>query len=501
MKINNKWIRSSVSLLLLAALLLSLFGCAAPSESLQASQPTTSATGATLPDQSTQEGTSPSGTESIQGQVDSVTGATDQPDDRDDPTGTQSTEQTQTEPDGTEAGPEDSKPTQSGTKPTEPSEKPTEPSKPVYTGSGLKVHFIDVGQADAALVTCDNKTMLIDGGNAADSNLMYSYLKRNGITHLDYVIGTHAHEDHIGGLAGALNYATVGKVYCPTTSYSSKAFTNFSKAVTKRGATITVPYSGLSFSLGGATVKILAVNAAAGTNNTSIVLRITYGATSFLFTGDAELEVEQALINSGASLKSTVLKVGHHGSSTSSSYGFLWHVMPKYAVISVGKGNSYGHPTENVLSRLRDAGTKLFRTDMQGDIIATSNGSSVSFSVSRNANVDTFGGIGGNSTQTQPTQPPETTQPPQTQPPQTTPPTTKPPETEPPQTTEPTEDTQPPTTEDHSVDYIINKNSGLFHEPDCGAVENMNPKNKQEYSGTKEELIEQGYTPCGWCKP
>ena len=497
MKIKNKWTRTSVSLLLLAAILLSLFGCAAPSESLQASEPTISATDVVWPDQSIQEGTSPSGTESIPDQEDGGAGSVDQPDDRDDPLHTRPADQTQPGTEGTEAAQEDtkeSKPTEPAENPTEPTVKPTEPSKPVVTGSGLKVHFIDVGQADAALVTCDNKTMLIDGGNAADSNLMYAYLKRNGITHLDYVIGTHAHEDHIGGLAGALNYATVGKVYCPTTSYDSKAFTNFAKAVSNRGALITVPYSGMSFSLGGATVKILAVNAAAGTNNTSIVLRITYGATSFLFTGDAELEVEQMLINSGVNLQSTVLKVGHHGSSTSSSYGFLWHVMPKYAVISVGKGNSYGHPTENVLSRLRDAGSKLFRTDIQGDIIATSNGSSVSFSVSRNANADTFGGIGGNSTQTQPTQPPETTQPPQP---------TQPPQTEPtqPTTTAPAEDTQPPATEDSAVDYIINKNSGLFHEPDCGAVENMNPKNKLEYSGTKEELIEQGYTPCGWCKP
>ena len=204
------------------------------------------------------------------------------------------------------------------------------------------------------------------------------------------IIITHAHEDHIGGIAGALQYATVSKVYCPVKTYSSKAFESFVRSVTNRGASITVPKAGTSFSLGSASVKILAVNAASGTNNTSIVTRVTHGNVSFLFMGDAEREVEQYLINKGDAVPTTVLKAGHHGSDTSSSYQFLWNVMPQYAVISAGKGNSYGHPHDEVLSRFRDAGTALFRTDMQGDIICTSNGSTVSFTVSRNADADTY---------------------------------------------------------------------------------------------------------------
>lgn len=365
--------------------------------------------------------------------------------------------------------------------PTQP-EATTPPSVP--NASGFKVYFIDVGQADAALVVCDGKTMLIDGGNSADSNLIYSFLQKKGVSHLDYIIATHAHEDHVGGLSGALNYATVGTVYCPVKSYSSNAFNNFAKNVEKQGKSITVPSRGAQFSLGGASCTVLAVNTSSDTNNSSIVLRIVYGSTSFLFTGDAEREVEQAMINRGVPLKSTVLKVGHHGSYTSTSYQFLWNVMPDYAVISCGKGNSYGHPHDEVLSRLRDADVYLFRTDLQGDITCTSNGSSVSFSVSRNWNANVFGDVGNNSTQ-----PPAETEPEATEPTETTPPATDPPITD------------PPADEIEGNDYVLNTKSKKFHYTFCEWAQKINDRNRADYTGSREDLIAQGYSPCGGCNP
>lgn len=241
---------------------------------------------------------------------------------------------------------------------------------------GLEVFFVDVGQADSALITCGDETMLIDGGNVGDGQKIYSLLRERNIETLNYLVCTHAHEDHVGGLASALTACTAEVVFCPVTDYNSNAFRNFAE----RAGEITVPEVGYTFSLGEATAQILACDPnAENTNNTSIVLKLTYGETSFLFTGDAETPVEQTILNSGYDPSAHVLKVGHHGSSSSTSYRFLNEVMPQYAIISVGEDNSYGHPHDEVLSRLRDADVTVYRTDSDGDIVCVSDGKKVTF--------------------------------------------------------------------------------------------------------------------------
>lgn len=241
------------------------------------------------------------------------------------------------------------------------------------------VHFIDVGQADAALVLCDGASMLIDGGNREDSDLIATYLEKQAISYLDYVICSHAHEDHVGGLSGALATVQAGAVFAPETEADTKAYKNFKAKVHEQGLSITHPAVGDTLSLGSARVDFLGpvTEKTEELNDTSIILKITYGETSFLFTGDAEREAELSVLDSGADVSATVLKVGHHGSSSSTSYPFLREVNPEIAVISAGVNNDYGHPHKEVLSRLSDADAEVYRTDKQGDIIFTSDGTAV----------------------------------------------------------------------------------------------------------------------------
>ena len=256
--------------------------------------------------------------------------------------------------------------------PPEPVEMPEE--------SSFSIEFLDVGEGDSALISCDGHFMLIDGGSSEYSSFLYSKLKNDGITRLDCVVATHPDADHVGGLSGALNYAKTDAAYCNTDTRDTKSFNSFIKYLEKQGKKITIPDAGDSFELGSAQVTILGPEKGETySDNTSLVIRIVYGNTSFLFMGDSEYWDEQHLIDSGCQLKSTVLKVAHHGSRSSSSKGFLDKVKPKYAVISVGKDNPYGHPKEEVLERLEKLGTEIYRTDINGNIKCFSDGNEVSF--------------------------------------------------------------------------------------------------------------------------
>ena len=245
-------------------------------------------------------------------------------------------------------------------------------------GDGLEVRFLDVGQGDAALIICSGHAALIDGGHTSKSSFMYSYLKKYGIDHLDFVIASHPHVDHVGGLAGALNFAKTDAAYCTVTEYDTKPFNNFVKYLNKQGVMLNTLTAGDELTLGEARLEILAPGEdPCLTENTSIVIKIIYGDVSFLFTGDCEELDEKLMIESGCDLKCDVLKVPHHGSAYSTSYHFLYETWPAVAVISAGEDNTYGHPAETVLSRLTDSGAEIYRTDENGTITMKTDGESL----------------------------------------------------------------------------------------------------------------------------
>ena len=261
----------------------------------------------------------------------------------------------------------------------------------INVDGNLQIHFIDVGQADSILIKQDNNYMLIDGGNNEDGDMLVKYLKEQGVEKLDYIIATHPHEDHIGGLDDVLNEFDTDLVLMPDKITTTKTFEDFLLAIknrqdikNKNGENVTlkkVPKLEEKYNLGNASFVIYAPNSSSydELNNYSIVIKLSFGNNAFLFTGDAEKLSEKEMLDKNYDLKADVLKIGHHGSSTSTSDEFLEAVSPKYAVLSVGEDNSYNLPKKTVMDKFKNNNIPVYRTDEQGTIILNSDGTNITF--------------------------------------------------------------------------------------------------------------------------
>ena len=326
-----------------------------------------------------------------------------------------------------------------------PVDQPTTNVPQFTDGETLTVHYIDVGQADAILLETEGKFMLIDGGNKDDSQLVVSYLEQQGVSELEAVVCTHPHEDHVGGLPAVLAVYPTKAVYAPTKTYSSKIFDSFLYYVDQQGLDVTIPSPGQLLTFGDMIMTFVGpVQSYAETNDTSIVISAFFDDVRFIFTGDMEVAAENDMLDywgEQMDWDSTVLKVGHHGSSTSSSYRFIREIDPEYAIVSVGKDNSYGHPHKEVISRYADAGIPMLRTDELGHIVVTADGSDV-------------------------------------------------------QITWQNQSAQPDDVEPADTTYIGNKNSKKLHTTDCDNLPSQN--NRVEFT-SYSEAIDAGYTPCGNC--
>lgn len=256
------------------------------------------------------------------------------------------------------------------------------------SSSNLKIYFVDVGQADCILINDNNEYSLIDAGNNEDGEKLVNYFKDLGITKFKYVFGTHAHEDHIGGMDNIIENFQIEHFYMPDAITTTRTFEEVLDALEEKNIAFETPKEDENLTFSDTDFKVLHVGKdKKDLNDTSIVLKLTYKNTSYLFMGDATSSVEKDILDKD--IKSDVLKVGHHGSQYSSTISFLKKVSPKYAIIEVGKNNSYNHPKEVTLKKLEDLGAKIYRTDEDGTIILTSDGENMSFETVK---TDTNGG-------------------------------------------------------------------------------------------------------------
>ena len=259
------------------------------------------------------------------------------------------------------------------------SKKETQPS---YTGGELKVHFLDVGQGLSVLIQSEGQTLIYDGGDRKTSSFVVSYLKDQHVESIDYLISSHYDSDHMAGLIGCLKVFNVKNVISSDYVHDSQLYTSFVNAVKDKGLQMQHPSVGTAFQLGSASFEILAPSSInpSDSNNNSVAIKVTNGNNSIVLTGDAESPSEAAMCSSGIDLSCDVLVLGHHGSATATSWDFLQATIPEYAVISCGTDNQYGHPDKDTMDKLQSMGIQVYRTDKQGTITVTSDGTNLTWS-------------------------------------------------------------------------------------------------------------------------
>lgn len=324
----------------------------------------------------------------------------------------------------------------------------------------MKVHFIDVDQGDSTFIELPNgEAMLIDAGETDQADKVVTYIYTQGYDTIDYVVATHAHSDHIGGLPDVLDSFNIENFYMTSAVATTSIYEDMLNAVDESGAAIHDVMAGdVIYNEANLLIEVVAPKEIDydEQNNNSVIIKLTYGDDKFLFTGDAEKSEEDGI---WTNIKCDVLKVGHHGSDSSSSSNFLKKVEPSYAVISCGLHNSYGHPTNDVMIRLNDRNIDVYRTDLQGTIVFTSDGSNISVNVN---------------------------------PSEYTPPVVT--------TTTTAQQEQNTPVEDNSTTYVLNTNSKKIHYASCSSVDDMKESNKA-FTNDYAQAITDGYKPCERCKP
>jgi len=338
--------------------------------------------------------------------------------------------------------------------------------------SEMKVHFLDVGQGAAVLFQIGDKVLVFDGGDRETSSFVVSYLKKQAVSQVDVMIASHYDADHINGLVGILNVFPIKQVYDANYTTDTRVYLSFKKYIQDHSIPEDVPGMRQSIQVGEATVTFIAPKSYGHSevNDDSICIRVQFGQTSFVIMGDPSADAEQQILSQD--LASDVFYASHHGSNGSNSKTLLANVSPEYVVISSGADNSYGHPGDNTLNRIKATGAQLYRTDKQGTIVATSDGQSIQWSQDP-CNDFTPG--------------------------ETTAATTI--ATAAPTTVATTQPAPPPPSGGDARAYVLNTNTMKFHYPSCSSAADISPENRQDVVMTRQEIIDMGYVPCKRCDP